>query len=136
MTTDELVRQGKLKRVDVQPISSRERALGDAKKRTQDNQRMAGGQCEPNVRALTAAMLEAGENDWHAVFGIARGTDPRGPVAHAWVRKGDDHFDPTWSLMGPIDECRYFVLVGVEAAAVKSLNDVENIVGPWKLLRE
>ncbi len=135
VTTHDLERMGKLKRVHAKDISAEIRALGDAKKKTQDGQRMAGFQCELNARALIEAMTEKGENDWHIVFGVAHGDDPLGPVAHVWTRKGDEHFDPTWSIFGPVDRWQYFVLAAEEAVSVNDLHALEDLVGRWKLRR-
>ena len=57
----------------------------------------------------------------------AIGPTPEYPVRHVWVRKGDAHFDPTWSrhirdsvpptqyhyFFVPIAEYRYFALPGI-----------------------
>lgn len=69
----------------------------------------------PDARELVEAMQ--GEEGWAVVGGFAVGPTPRYPTGHVWVRKGDAHFDPTWSrrltYIVPIAEYRYFALPGI-----------------------
>jgi hypothetical protein len=85
--------------------------------------RAAPTTCEANARAIIEAMQD--EEGWAVVGGFAIGESPDYPTQHVWVRKGDTHFDPTWSrkitnarpiitqIVVPIDKYRYFVLPGI-----------------------
>lgn len=91
-----LVDSGKLISVTPTIPSSEIFIRADAYKREIYGKTMHPRTCEPNARALVEAM-PAGEG-WAVVGGFAVGPSPEYPTRHVWVRKGDAHFDPTWSL--------------------------------------
>ena len=88
---------------------------GDARKMEICGRPLHPWTCEINARALVEAMQD--EEGWAVVGGFAIGPTPKYPVRHVWVRKGNDHFDPTWSrrltYIVPIAEYRYFALPGI-----------------------
>jgi hypothetical protein len=118
-----LVESGKLISVTPTTLPSEIFLKGDAYKRETYGVPMHPRTCEPNARALVEAMQA--EEGWAVVGGFAVGPTPEYPTRHVWVRKGDAHFDPTWSckiantvptithIMVPIAEYHYFALPGV-----------------------
>lgn len=117
-----LVESGKLISVRPATLSSEIFMMGDAYKREVYRVPMHPRTCEPNARALVEAMQA--EEGWAVVGGFAVGPIPEYPTSHVWVRKGDTHFDPTWSckiassvptithFMVPIADYSYFALPG------------------------
>jgi hypothetical protein len=136
-----LVESGSLISVAPTTLSSEIFTKADAHKRETYGKDMHPGTCEPNARALVEAMQA--EKGWAVVGGFAVGPIPQYPTRHVWVRKGDAHFDPTWSLnivstvptitytMVPVAEYYYFALPGMfpegEVLGRKGLNYLSEI---------
>ncbi len=59
---------------------------------------MKAKHCQTNSICIVEAMIKRGENNWHIVPGLGFEPVKRELVAHVWVRHGDHHYDPTWSL--------------------------------------
>lgn len=72
-----------------------ERQLADP---DQPGLRMGAFTCAGNAFYMVNAMRRRGRVDWNIVAGL--GVAPRLalPAWHVWVRRGNDHSDPTWSL--------------------------------------
>jgi hypothetical protein len=91
-----LVESGKLISVTPTIPSSEIFIRANAYKRENYGMNMHPRTCEPNAQAFAEAMQV--EEGWTVVGGFAVGPIPKYPTKHIWVRKGDTHIDPTWSL--------------------------------------
>ena len=98
MTIDELVTEGVLEKVDVGRLVGEVKAAGDQKSRCVFGNRMSGNTCAGNSLCVAEAMADQGEDDWQVVLGYAVNGDGEGPISHVWVRKGHQHYDPTWPI--------------------------------------
>jgi hypothetical protein len=116
-----LVKTGKLISITPTILSPEIFMKGDAYKRKICGKPMHPWTCEANARALVEAMQA--EEGWAVVGGFALGPNPVYPTKHVWVRKGNAHFDPTWSIPStvptitfskvPNAKYHYFALPGI-----------------------
>jgi hypothetical protein len=60
------------------------------------DQRMHCGGCAANSYWLVRGMLKRGSPGWEIVPGFAVSPADAFPIWHVWVRRGAEHFDPTW----------------------------------------
>lgn len=119
MTIKELEEKGSIIRVNVHRLPDPVKEYGDKRYDTIINKPlcnlkgMIGNDCSRNSICVVEAMHENGEDDWYVVPGFAF-TPESGqyPLAHVWVRKGDMHYDPTWSL--PLRKFNNWVIENLE----------------------
>lgn len=134
-TIEERVKDGLLEQVSVSMPSDEVFTIGDERKQQEGGKRMTfglRGQCASNSVCVVKGMGDKGESGWEVVGGfalfrqtpeISDDTDPvgippipieHGLLCHVWIKKGDTHFDPTWSryydAMQDISPNRYFAL--------------------------
>ncbi len=130
MQIEDVIAAGDL--IEVKGVKSpakRVRGLGNAKTQSLYRRDMTTWFCYENALALVDAMREAAELDWHVVYGVGIGYDPIAPHAHVWVRRGVQHFDPTW---GQPARCHYYAL-SEKHVAVNTLAEVGKLMNLWKI---
>ena len=104
MSIDEFVKKGYVEEVKVLRATRDIIELGKKqyprifKKKCSTDDGLPSWFCQDNSMCVVKAMHEIGEFDWHVVPGFARNPRLEEPTAHFWVRKGEIHYDPTWSL--------------------------------------
>lgn len=104
MTIDEFVKKGYVEEVKVLRATRNILELGKKqyprifKKKCSTDDGLPAWFCQDNSMCVVKAMQEIGEFDWHVVPGFAKNPKLKEPTAHFWVRNGETHYDPTWSL--------------------------------------
>ena len=130
-TIEDCVKNGLLEQVSVGVPSDEVFTIGDERTQQEGGQCMTFGTCGGNSVCVVKGMEERGESGWEVVGGFAffcqtpetsdnaPADSPPIPVEHGlrwhvWVKKGERHFDPTWSRFGDyrqdISPNRYFAL--------------------------
>ena len=114
---EDCVKDGLLEQVSVRVPSDEVFTVGDKRTEQEGGKRMTFGTCTGNSVCVVKGMEDKGESDWQVVGGFAffcqsPELGDNGPVdsppivvkhglrLHVWVKKGDTHFDPTWSRHG------------------------------------
>ena len=137
MTIDDLLKAGSIEQIArVEAPSAQAQKLADAKSKVLYdygvNSGINGHLCYENAPSLVEAMKDAGEIGWEVVYGLARNN--LGDLAwHVWTKRGDQHFDPSWSYLGlPLDRCSYYALTAKHP--VKTHLELMNLYDwVWKL---
>ena len=115
-TIEDCVKNGLLEQVSVSVPSDEVFIIGDERTQQEGGQGMTFGTCAGNSVCVVKGMEDKGESGWEVVGGFAffRQTpekirDDKDPAGlppthvehglgrHVWVKKGERHFDPTWS---------------------------------------
>lgn len=101
-----LAARGELVKVQVQDITPADRAIGDAEARLNEPEngpsfKMGGlSRCAQNAFYMIQGMIRHRQLDWKIVagFGLVPPHIHPNPVWHLWVRRGSQHFDPSWPI--------------------------------------
>ena len=130
-TIEDCVKDGLLEQVSGGVPSSEVFTIGDERTQQEGGKCMTFYTCAGNSVCVVKGMEDKGESGWGVVGGFAffcqipkindnnPVDSPPIPVEHGlrwhvWVKKGDIHFDPTWSRFGDskqdIAPNRYFAL--------------------------
>jgi hypothetical protein len=113
----QLVEGGLLQSVKPKPPSALEFSVGDAESMKRYRQPICAFTCEENSVCLVEGMNNGYPHGWELVPGFAFGSDRNLPVAHVWVRHGDEHLDPTWSrnndTVVSLKRFRYYSVTGL-----------------------
>ena len=130
-TIEDCIKEGFLEQVRVRVPADEVFAIGDERTQQEGGQCMTSGTCAGNSVCVVKGMEERDESGWEVVGGFAffcqapeigdndPADSPSSPIEprlrwHVWVKKGDTHFDPTWSRFNDerqdISPNRYFAL--------------------------
>ena len=149
LSVEDYVESGRLIQVSVKIPPPGIFEVGDAWGEKTYGGSMCAFTCEANSRWIVEGMNARGELDWHIVGGFAFPVFPKWalgpeddpsdnrPRIHVWVRRGDVHFDPTWSRsvgkILDISQNRYFALANNIPLEDNGLEHLKRLADGWNL---